>query len=142
MTKLLVASGKHSPKSVEIINLDEKNASLVCDDLPDLLVGVEGATGQLFNGKIPIICGGLNPVTSETNCSCQALQRNSWNIAPEPTACRRKAGSGLLRKSEKDEFLFIAGGNFINVKLTIFSYERHFSSYILALSKNSYEKFL
>jgi len=31
--------------------------------------------------------------------------------------------------------------NFINVKRTNISYERHFSSYILALSKNSYERF-
>jgi len=33
------------------------------------------------------------------------------------------------------------GVNFINVKRTNFSYERHFSSYVLALSKNSYKKF-
>ncbi len=32
------------------------------------------------------------------------------------------------------------GVNFINVKRTNFSYERRFSSYVLALSKNSYEK--
>ena len=32
------------------------------------------------------------------------------------------------------------GVNFINVKPTNFSYERCFSSYVLALSKNSYEK--
>ena len=31
--------------------------------------------------------------------------------------------------------------NFINILRTNFSYERHFSSYILALSKNLYEKF-
>ncbi len=32
------------------------------------------------------------------------------------------------------------GVNFINVKRTNFLYEHHFSSYILALSKNLYEK--
>ncbi len=32
------------------------------------------------------------------------------------------------------------GVNFINIIHTRFSYERHFSSYILALLKNSYEK--
>ncbi len=32
--------------------------------------------------------------------------------------------------------------NFINVKRTIFLYERRFSSYILALSKNLYKKFV
>ncbi len=33
------------------------------------------------------------------------------------------------------------GVNFINFKRTNFSYERRFSSYVLALSKNLYEKF-
>jgi len=32
------------------------------------------------------------------------------------------------------------GVNFINVFRTNFSYERHFSSYVLALSKNLYKK--
>ncbi len=35
-----------------------------------------------------------------------------------------------------------AGVNFINVLRTNFSYKRHFSSYILALSKNAYKKFV
>jgi len=35
-----------------------------------------------------------------------------------------------------------SGVNFINVLLTNFLYERRFSSYVLPLSKNSYEKFV
>ncbi len=35
----------------------------------------------------------------------------------------------------------ILGVNFINVKRTNFSYKLWFSSYVLALSKNSYKKF-
>ncbi len=59
MTKLLVASGPELGRGdrVEIINLDEGNPNLICEDLPMLSVGVEHATGQLFMGKIPIICG-------------------------------------------------------------------------------------
>jgi len=37
--------------------------------------------------------------------------------------------------------LLRTGVNFINVLRTNFLYERRFSSYILALSKNSYDKF-
>ncbi len=33
-------------------------------------------------------------------------------------------------------------GNFINVKCANFSYKHRFSSYVLALLKNSYEKFI
>ncbi len=59
MTKLLVATGNYL-KSVEIINLDPEKPKLVCDDLPDLPLGLEGATGNLFEDEIPIICGGYN----------------------------------------------------------------------------------
>jgi len=38
-------------------------------------------------------------------------------------------------------FFMLTGVNFINVLHTNFSYKRGFSSYVLTLSKNSYEKF-
>ena len=57
MTKLLVATGNYL-KSVEIVNLDGEKPNLVCDNLPDLPLGLEGATGNLFEDEIPIICGG------------------------------------------------------------------------------------
>ena len=57
MTKLLVATGNYL-KSVEIVNLDGEEPNLVCDNLPDLPLGLEGATGNLFEDEIPIICGG------------------------------------------------------------------------------------
>ncbi len=44
MTKLLVASG-YEVKSVEIINLDSDNPDLICDSLPDLPYGRNGAIG-------------------------------------------------------------------------------------------------
>jgi len=58
MSKLLVASGNAdvSKYSVEVINLDEENTDLICENLPSLPVEVPfGATGQLLFGRIPII---------------------------------------------------------------------------------------
>ncbi len=71
MTKLLVASGWHdgAKNTVEIVNLDGGNSNVICDDLPNLLVGVRGAAGRLLSGKTPIICGG-----EENACKCQAFQ--------------------------------------------------------------------
>ncbi len=46
--------------------------------------------------------------------------------------------SGLSIRENREP---TAGVNFINVKRVHFSYERLFSSYILALNKLSYEKF-
>ena len=48
MTKLLVAVGflYKEEHSVEIINLDENNPDLICDDLPEIPVGQSGQTGQ------------------------------------------------------------------------------------------------
>ncbi len=103
MTKLLVASGSvnKTGKSVEIINLDEKNAIDVCDDLPYLPENATFGTGQLFNGSTPIIC----------QCSCQAYQNGSWVSEADPKACRYNASSSILTNSDGKEFLFIAGGS-------------------------------
>ena len=45
MTKLLIASGDYYEKSVEVVNLDEANPDLICDDLPDLPLALQGPTG-------------------------------------------------------------------------------------------------
>jgi len=51
-------------------------------------------------------------------------------------------GSNACNKIEgTDGQQFHPGVNFINVLCTNFLYERHFSSYILALSENLYKKF-
>jgi hypothetical protein len=53
-----------------------------------------------------------------------------------------------VSSTSKDQFhqhlpkgIFLSGVNFINVKRAHFSYERLFSSYVLALNELSYEKF-
>ncbi len=47
-TKLMVATGYFDLKSVEVLNLDPAKPEQICDNLPDLPVGLNGATGQLL----------------------------------------------------------------------------------------------
>jgi hypothetical protein len=44
----MVATGYFDLKSVEVLNLDSAKPDLTCDNLPDLPVGLNGATGQLL----------------------------------------------------------------------------------------------
>ena len=44
MTKLLVAGGLHNTNSVEVVNLDELNPDLICENLP----GIPTERGDLF----------------------------------------------------------------------------------------------
>jgi hypothetical protein len=102
MTKLLVSSAN----SQEIINLDEKNPNLICDDLSNHSALGSSATGQLFEGKIPIICGEY-----KDRCNCQSYQYGSWNFTPYPKECRLGAASAILTNSKGAETLLIAGGS-------------------------------
>ena len=104
MTKLLVASGWIKKKSVEIVNLDEENPDLICDNLPELPTGVHCATGQLL-GEMPIICGGTGNL-----CNCQFFQNGSWKITPNSNECRTSGASATLTNSDGKDVLFIAGG--------------------------------
>jgi hypothetical protein len=109
LTKLLVATGNADDAakySVEIVNLDEENPDLKCDNFQNLPIEVPfGATGQLLFGRIPIICGGWG-----NECNCQAFQNGSWFLARYPTNCRTRAASTILTNSEGKEVLLIAGG--------------------------------
>ena len=93
MTKLLVATGNADAAKyiVEIVNLDEENPDLICENLQNLPVEVPfGASGQLLFGKIPIICGGWG-----NECNCQAFQNGSWFLARYPEKCRTRAASAI-----------------------------------------------
>jgi hypothetical protein len=48
----MVATGYFDLKSVEVLNLDPAKPDLTCDNLPDLPVGLNGATGQLVQVAI------------------------------------------------------------------------------------------
>ena len=78
---------------------------MVCDDLPDLRYGVEGATGQLFAGKTPIICGGY-----PNNCGCQEFENDAWVVTQDPLQCREFAASAILKTSEAKSVLIIGRG--------------------------------
>ena len=105
MTKLLVAAGDATQKSVEIINLDEFNPNLICDDLPNLPNSDYGPTGQLLMGKNPIICTGLG-----NECSCHSYQNGSWKINGIAKNCGQYASSTILSVSDDHEVFFVTGG--------------------------------
>jgi hypothetical protein len=88
LSKLLVATGKSFSKSIEVVNLDASKPNLVCDNLPGFPVGVEGGTGQLFQGTTPIICGGARPNRFVDSCDCYGL-KNAFGI--KYLACRNAA---------------------------------------------------
>jgi hypothetical protein len=108
MTKLLVASGDGFLDSVEVVNLDELNPGMTCDNLQNLPFGIEGATGQLFQGQRPIICGGYK---SSELCDCFELKGGSWVSIASLSECRHFASSSLsLQNGNGDELLIVAGG--------------------------------
>jgi len=111
MTKLLVASGfgNNNWKSVEIINLDENNPDLVCNDLPNLLAE-RLDTGNLWMGNTPIICGGHQYLLKNTLCNCEMYQNGSWTFTSNMEHCRNGAKSIVLKNSEDKELMYIVGG--------------------------------
>ncbi len=59
MTKLLVVDlkgGNRNDITFEIINLDEENPNITCDDLPAFPNTVWRSTGQLIHNTL-VICG-------------------------------------------------------------------------------------
>ena len=112
MTKLLVASGLGFLDSVEVVNLDEFNPGLTCDNLQDLPYGLSGSTGQLFQGERPIICGGYDRSIAAI-CDCFELQAGTWVSIASLSECRGYAPSSSLsvQNENGEELLIIAGGS-------------------------------
>jgi hypothetical protein len=129
MTKLLVASGigadLQNLASVEIVNLDESNPDLICDNLPDLPVAVYAATGQLFNQKHPIICGGYND--TRYHCECHSFRDGAWHYIPSLNDCRGYSTSAVFSNPNSnaadDEILYISGGKGEAVLSTVESFD-------------------
>ncbi len=124
LTKLLVANGGEDYlKSVEIINLDQENPNLICDNLQDFPLGLRGTTGQLFTKSKPIICGGYQSDKNET-CKCFAYANDNWNSIASLNDCRRFSVSALITKENSEDFLFIAGGAYdISALATVESFD-------------------
>ncbi len=115
MTKLLVTAGVYvGSENVEIINLDEENPEQICDDLPDLIVDTITITGQLFMGKIPIICGGRVGIFN-----CVTFQNGYWKRTANPTLFGTHVSSAILTNSEGKDVLFVSGGNHNNTPSNI-----------------------
>ncbi len=109
MTKLLVFSGYNLHKSVEVINLDESKPAKTCDNLPDIPLGVRGASGVLFNKSEPMYCGGSNGTTL---CNCYVLREHEWQSIASLSICRRFSASAFI--SAPTPKYAIAGGSKTN----------------------------
>ena len=112
MTKLLVASGRGYLASVEIINLDESSPEQTCNSLPDLPFGLEGSTGQLYQGSRPIICGGGMISTSWSDyCDCYEYEGGKWKSIASLGECKRYPSSAVFSSpNNEDETLLLSGG--------------------------------
>ena len=78
LTKLLVGLGRKNLDSFEVANLE--GTSMVCDDPPSYPLQGAGATGQLINGKVPMVCGGVTELDREyvNHCECHSLIDGVW----------------------------------------------------------------
>ena len=109
MTKLMVASG-FSQKSVEVVNLDYTNPDLICNNIPDLPFVLYGATGQLYKGSTPIICGGF---VSLFQCECHQFLNGAWSPISSLNECKTHLKSAVLTNpisEDNNELLIVTGG--------------------------------
>jgi N-acetylneuraminic acid mutarotase len=96
LTKLIVFAGQKGSnyvKSVEVINLKESEPSKMCVNLPDIPLGVEGASGVLFNQYEPMYCGGFNGTNL---CNCYVLREHEWQSTARLSVCRRYTASAFI----------------------------------------------
>ena len=110
MTKLLVATGLSGGssylESVEVVNLDDVNPNLICDNLPDLPFGLYGAIGQLYIKTNPMICGGH--VISD----CHTFCNGTWISSPNLYKKKAHLASAIFSNPRKEEndIIIITGG--------------------------------
>jgi hypothetical protein len=105
MTKLLAATGYiGGGLTVEVINLDDSNPNLICDNLPNLPFGRFGSAGYLFRGT-PIICGG------QGERRCNSFESGTWKSMSSTNEERFFPVSTVLSptSNEKDDIILIAG---------------------------------
>ncbi len=113
LTKLLVATGYEGGgpglASVEVVNLDNSNTDLICENLLDFPFGIQGATGQLYNRKLPIICGGTD---GSSHCECYSLKDGAWQSILSLNECRAYSASVVFSNpnTNDDDIFFLTGG--------------------------------
>jgi len=104
MSKLLVGTGYSFVNTVQIINLDQSDPDLLCDRLPDLPHGMQSATGQLYNGITPTICGGYY-------CECNQFVNGTWNLIASMNECKGDFASAVVSSpNTQDDMLIVSGG--------------------------------
>jgi hypothetical protein len=108
MSKLLVGTGGLNAKTVQIINLDQSDPDLLCDRLPDLPHGMQTATGQLYSGISPTICGGYN---AKYICECNQFVNGTWNLIASMNECKGDFASAVVSNpNTQDDMLVVSGG--------------------------------
>jgi len=114
MTKLLVASESfdEGKTNVQIVNLDQENQNLVCENLPNLYIHSRYGSGQLFNGNQPIICSCEN---------CEIYQSGEWKWKTFLSEYCNIAGSAIVTNSVgKEVFLIFYSQNGTQLNLASF----------------------
>jgi hypothetical protein len=115
MSKLLVVGGS-GLKTAEVINLDQTNPDLICENLPNIPVSVNGGMGDLFEGKTPIFCGGYLGSEDDSR-ECHAYTKGSWSEITSLTDKRRFGDSVVMEidsgNSSQEMLLLIGGTNTI-----------------------------
>jgi hypothetical protein len=112
MTKLMVATSDSRSVTVEVINFDDSRPNVTCQNLPNLPVGLGGATGIFFNRTTPVICGrqtdyGEFPYV----CQCFKLQSRVWTSIEKPSVCTWYAASiAVAFNNNEFESYVVTGG--------------------------------
>ena len=96
-------------KTVEVLNLDEANPNVTCQNLPDLPYGLWGAMGQLYQGKTPVICGGGDGPDYKSDC--HSFENGIWNKIANMNEPRYWAASTTFSQGEDDILLMTGGQN-------------------------------
>ena len=107
LTKLVVATGGNYLKSIEVVNLDESYPNITCDNLQDYPFGVTGAVGQLYQEKIPIICGGF--FNERKLCNCFEFENGTWNAMAGLIKCVRNAVAFSINYESNQTFMVTGG---------------------------------
>jgi len=109
MTKLLAATGYIGGRSsVEIVNLDDSNPNLICDNYPNLPVGLYGSVGSLLKEN-PIVCGGYS---DKIENRCYSFDKGAWKSILSMNAIRYAPGgiSFSLTGNTKDDIFIVSSG--------------------------------
>ena len=110
-SKLLIVGGSSSDaRQVEVIDLE--NPELTCESVPHFPYPVAGATGQLYDGEKPIICGGeINKWGgSLDSCDCFTLENLKWVEMAGLKSCAQFSSSAIILDQNYDEMMLVTGG--------------------------------